>query len=331
MKKKNQLLFLVLCTLGVLAKAQNPYAFVVDTLYNDSLYIPAFSASAKTLPEYETKLNAAGTLLLRSRNAALRSAASDTILSALQRALLLPEGSTHAWTGLERVMLQRPPTGAWKVFTWQHFVNDSTYRYHGVLQVADNPKQIHVLQDSAQALGLEREYELRSDQWYGALYYGIQPFKTAKGKDAWVLFGYDADGYTHRRKVADILTFSRSGEPLFGKEVFVGTEQDSTYRFARLILEYRVDSRVGLRFNPDLGGIAFDRLVTGPPVREGGLPSYIPDGSYDGYVYDEDSGEWRWRMEWFDRVISSEAPRPQPILDTKERKDVFGRPAKPRG
>jgi len=321
----------MLCTLGVLAKAQKPYAFVVDSVYDDSLHVPAFSASAKTLLEYETKLNAAGTLLLRSRDAQLRAAASDTILNALQRALRLHKGSSYAWSGLENVMMQAPPTGDWKIFTWQHFVNDSTYRYHGILQAAQTPEQLYVLQDSAQALGMEREYELRPDQWYGALYYSIFPFKTSKGKDAWVLFGYDADGYLHRRKVADILTFSRNGTPLFGKEVFVGTEQDSTRRQARLILEYRVDSRVGLRFNPELGGIAFDHLVTGPPVMKGGPPSYIPDGSYDGYVYNKPSGEWHWRMEWFDRVISKEAPRPQPILDSKERKDVFGRPAKPRG
>ena len=331
MEMKSLLLLAFLGTFGVLAKAQNPYAFTVDTVYNDSLYLSAFSASAKTLPEYETKLDAAGTLLLRSKDASLRSAAADTISKALQRALLLPDAPAYPWANLSTVKKQAPEAEEWKIFTWQHFVNDSTYRYHGVLQQKDKPETLHVLQDSAQALGLEREYELRPNQWYGALYYGVQPFKTNKGKKAWILFGFDADGYMHRRKVADVLTFSKSGTPLFGKEVFVGTERDSLQRQARLILEYRVDSRVGLRYNPDLGGIAFDHLITGPPVMRGGPPSYIPDGSYDGYVYHKKSGEWRWRMEWFDRVISSEAPRPQPILDSKERKDVFGRPAKSRG
>lgn len=329
--KQSLFLLTILGLFGVLAKAQNPYTFEVDTVYNDSLYLTAFSASAKTLPAYETKLNAAGTLLLRSRDASLRIAASDTILAAFQRALLLPDAFAYPWAGLNTLSKQAPASEDWKIFTWQHFVNDSTYRYHGILQKSETPQSLYILQDSAQALGLEREYELRPDQWYGALYYGVQPFKLSKGKTAWILFGYDADGYTHRRKVADVLTFSRSGTPLFGKEVFVGTEQDSLRRQARLILEYRVDSRVGLRYNPELGGIAFDHLITGPPVMKGGPPSFIPDGSYDGYVYDKKAGEWKWRMEWFDRVISSEPPRPQPILDTEERKDIFGRPAKPRG
>lgn len=322
-----------LCILGcvVLAKAQNPYTYVVDTIYQDSLYTPAFLASAKTLDDYQKKLNAAGTLLLRSRDASLRGAASDTLLNAFQRALQLPDAYAFQWVELTTVSKQAPPSDAWRIYTWQHFVNDSTYRYNGILQAKKDPAKLYVLQDSAQALGLEREYELRPDQWYGALYYGVQPFKTSKGKEAWVLFGFDADAYTHRRKVADILTFSKSGTPLFGKEVFVGTEQDSFRRMARLILEYRVDSRVGLRYDPELKGIAFDHLVTGPPLTKGGPPSKIPDGSYDGYTYDKKSGEWRWRMEWFDRVTSDEAPRPFPILESREKKDVFGRPAKPRG
>ncbi len=326
-------LFFFICVLGfaVLAKAQNPFVFKVDTTYQDSLYIPVFKASAKTLDEYQEKLNAAGILLLRSKDSSLREAASDTLLRAFQRALKLPDAFTYRWDALSSVIWQTPPSKAWRIFTWQHFVNDDTYRYHGILQTKKTPSQLYVLQDSAQALGLEREYELRPDQWYGAMYYGVKPFKTNKGKDAWVLFGYDADAYAHSRKVADILTFSKKGVPLFGKEVFVGTENDSLRRQARLILEYRVDSRVGLRFNPDLGGIAFDHLVTGPPLRKGDPPSNIPDGSYDGYVYHKKSGEWRWRMEWFDRVISEEAPRPYPVLGTTEKKDVFGRPAKPRG
>ena len=331
MALKHIILGVFLLGIGVLAKAQNPYTYNVDTTYNDGLHLPAFSASAKTLDEYQKKLNAAGVLLLRSRDAAIREAASDTLLNAFQRALQLPDAYKFQWDALSSVIWQTPPSKDWRIFTWQHFVNDSTYRYHGILQAKKNPGLLYVLQDSAQALGLEREYELRPDQWYGAMYYGVQPFKTKKGKDAWVLFGFDADAYSHRRKVADILTFSKSGIPLFGKEVFVGTEEDSLRRQARLILEYRVDSRVGLRFDPDLGGIAFDHLVTGPPLKKGGPPSNIPDGSYDGYVYDKKSGEWRWRIEWFDRVVSEEAPRPFPILETKEKKDVFGRPVKPKG
>jgi len=319
--------------ISVLAKAQAPYAFKVDSVYQDSLYLPAFTAPAQTLEAYETKLNATGTLLLRSKNPILRQEAADSLLVVIQRALLLPGAYSYPWKLLTTVKSISPPTKEWRIFSWQHFVNDSTYQYHGILQQKEHAQTIHVLKDSAQHLGLELEYELHPDQWYGCLYYGVEPFKTKKGKDAWVLFGYDADGYTHRRKVADILTFSRSKTPLFGKEVFVGTEQDSSYRFARLILEYRVDSRVGLRFNPDLGGIAFDHLITGPPVLKGGPPSNIPDGSYDGYVYNKKLGEWHWRMEWFDRVTSKEAPRPQPILDSEKRvrKDVFGRPAKTRG
>ena len=318
------------------AQVVNPErpTFLRDSAYADAdhaaaLYAPPAAGRSATL----AKVDAAATLLRRSRDGALRAAAADTLVAALRRGLASEWGRAYDWRAVRGISAQRDSAAGWWLLTAQHFVDDSTYRYRGLLYDGARGGRITELRDSAQALGAERDYELDPDAWYGALYYGVRAFTLASGKPAWLLFGYDADGYYHRRKVADVLTFDRRGRPRFGKEVFVGSERDSTGRAARLVLEYRVDARVGLRYDEALGGIVFDRLVTGPPVRRGGPPSRIPDGSYDGYVLDAATGTWRYRMEWFDRVVSPEPPMTPAARAAQEApvsRDLFGRARPPR-
>ncbi len=301
--------------------------------HTDSTYLATLRAAAEgdSLATYRAQLDAAGHLLLKSRTAELRQEAFDTLEQVLMRALSQPHSFSYDWTGIHGLSVQQAPDEQWKIFTWQHYINDSTYHYGGILQTREQAQQPLVLRDRAQQLGLELEYELRPDQWYGAVYYAVHPFELPSGRQAWLLFGYDVDGYYHRRKLVDVLTFDRSGKPYFGSEVFLGRDEQPDYSFSRLILEYRVDARVGLRYDEQLGGIAMDHLVVGPPVQRGGPPSYIPDGSYDGYVYDAEAGKWVFRMEWFDRVINEEVPRPRPILgeeSTGTSRDLFGRERK---
>ena len=47
----------------------------------------------------------------------------------------------------------------------------------------------------------------------------------------------------------------------------------------------------------------------------------IPDGSYEGYVFEE--GKWRHNAKVFHETLD-EAPFPKPILTRKNRKDLFG-------
>ena len=308
------------------AQNEERFAFVTDTSYREAGILAEMEASAKTLPAYAAKLEAAGTLMLRSRDARTRARAADTLQAGFAAALAIDGGREYPFAEVTSVSQLSDSTAGWRLFSWQHFVDDSTYVYGGYLVPAEESIAPVFLEDRAQHVGEEAEGELTADRWYGAVYYGSQAFRLPDGRPAWVLFGYDADGYYHRRKVADVLSFDPRGQPRFGAEVFVGSEASPELVRSRLILEYRTDARVGLRYDPDLGGIVHDRLVTGPPVRRGMPPSYVPDGSYDGFVLDPAAGLWRYREEYFDRVISAEPPRPQPILGGADARDLFGRP-----
>ena len=308
------------------------FAFVEDSSYVEATHVAGMGASAKTLGEYEVKLQHAATVMLRSRDASLRVAAFDTIARGLPLALDLDGGRIYAFDRLAGVShVTDAEEGRWRIFTWQHFVDDSTYRYGGVFVPTDASQALYPLTDAAQSLGLETDFELLPEKWYGAVYYNAHAFTLGDGRPAWVLFGYDADGYYHRRKVADVLSFDRRGRPRFGAEVFRGSEQYPELTQSRVVLEYRADARVRLNYDAGLGGIVHDRLVTGPAPKPGLPPGKVPDGSYDGYVLDEDAGLWRYREEYFDRVISAEPPRPTPVLGRGgEELDVFGRPKRSR-
>ncbi len=321
-----------ICFAGRLIAQSPTFAFAEDSTYREDVTLAEATASAKTLDAYEHKLQAAATVMLRSRDAATRRAGYDTLSAALTRALGLPGAREYEFAQLTAVSQLADPARAWRIFTWQHFVNDSTYRYGGVYVPSDTAQPVVSLTDAAQREGAQDDFELTPEQWYGAVYYGVYPFILADGRPAWVLFGYDADGYYHRRKVADVLTFDRSGAPRFGAEVFVGSERQADLVRSRIILEYRTDARVSLRYDPDLGGIVHDRLVIGPAPKPGLAPGYVPDGSYDGFTLDAPAGLWRYRQEYFDRVISAEPPRPQPILGVSgEQRDLFGRVKRPKG
>lgn len=313
--------------------AQGPtFAFAEDSSYVEATHVTGMGASAKTLRAYEDKLQHAATVMLRSRDTALRAAAFDTIARGLTRALELEGARTYAFDRLGGVShVADAAGGAWRIFSWQHFVNDSTYRYGGIYVPTDPAEPTWPLTDAAQALGVEADFELLPRQWYGAVYYNTHAFTLADGRPAWVLFGYDADGYYHRRKVADVLSFDRRGRPRFGAEVFAGSERFPKLTRSRVVLEYRTDARVRLNYDGALGGIVHDRLVQGPAPKPGMLPGRVPDGSYDGYVLDEGAGVWRFREEYFDRVISAEPPRPNPVLGREgDELDLFGRARKPR-
>ena len=125
----------------------------------------------------------------------------------------------------------------------------------------------------------ETDRQYSAADWYGALYYAIEPCK----KD-YVILGLDFGGMLVSRKIIDVLSFTDDGEIVFGKDLFLrGNEK----RF-REILEYSTQSSVSLRFNtPKL--IIFDHLASFSTGEEN--EELLGAGvSFDGFSYKK--GNW---------------------------------------
>src|SRR5690606_30475383 len=123
------------------------------------------------------------------------------------------------------------------------------------------------------------------EQWYGGLYYGIQPFTSHDGKEAYVLLGFDAHNTRLNRRVADILWFDGEKATL-GMPVFWADTLGQTFR-NRVIVEYSDAAAATMRFDREKQMLIYDHLI---PIQTPEGPAMVPDGSYHGYQYN--NGYW---------------------------------------
>ena len=132
-----------------------------------------------------------------------------------------------------------------------------------------------------EAARTDRRYQ--SEDWYGALYYAIQPFK----KD-FILLGYDF-GDRDSRKIIDVLHFNSEGKLSFGDDIFI-KDKNRNYRE---VLEYSSESVVSLRFiSRNL--IVFDQLALFAQGDESATDFRGAEGIlFDGYVLKK--GKWIFR------------------------------------
>lgn len=261
-----------------------------------------------------------------------RFAACRSLITKLVRSLKTENSYHYPFERLKSISILAPPDSSFRIFTWQLFVNDSTYRYYGAIQMNRAKLQLFPLVDRSIDVGEEPNLttlEISPDQWYGMLYYALRPFETRDGPK-YLLFGYDAYTFFQKRKVIDVLSFGKDGKPVFGAPVFY-PESDTTKRKVdgeyRLLFEYLSGAGVRVNWDEQYQMVLFDHLIPMPNPYGPGM-AYVPDGSYDGLKFEK--GRWKYIEKVFKDVMS-EAPRPEPILDNRTGKDVMGKAKRPKG
>ncbi len=209
-----------------------------------------------------------------------------------------------------------PDDGSFSLVTWQMLDGHDEYRYFGYLVRGSNVFRLE------QGGADDCEYETRApDNWVGAIYYNVLPVDDGQ-KKYYVLFGYNGLDVRENMKVIDVLTFDP--DPVFGAEIF---EMPSTRKRkdikSRLVIKYFEKAMPTVNYDPDLGIIIIDHLVSVPD------PSYglivVTDGSYEGYQWK--GKRFQYIAKVFDRTLEK-PPRPFPVFGGKNKKDIFGRPRK---
>lgn len=249
-----------------------------------------------------------------------RFVAVRAFIPTLVKALKHPHSFDYPFTQLHTVSIQYPADSTFRIFTWQLYVDENTYRYYGAIQMNTPELKLFPLVDrSKEADGDLEQAILTSDRWKGALYYNIYP--VVQGEQTYyLLFGFDAYSFFRKRKLVDVLSF-KSDKPQFGLPVFHATASDGkTSTKNRLILEYSAAASVHCNYDPAYNMILFDHLET-LAGQHGEGPVNIPDGTYEGYQLQ--NGQWQYVEKIFHEVLD-EAPRPAPVLDGKK-KDLMGR------
>jgi len=209
---------------------------------------------------------------------------------------------------------------SFRIFTWEVKVAEGEVQYFGVLQTAND--KIFIFKDQFKnAEGLAEE-EFSHENWLGAVYYNLMEIKPAKGEKYYLLFGVNRWNRYENVKLVDVLFFTKEGIPYFGKPVFKRTEKDKSVVVSnRLVFKYAADGIMTVNYNPGMEMIVFDNLIVKMSRIPGQGETLVPDGSYVGYVWENDI--WN-RIDKIATEVMDEAPRPQPILDKRKGKKIFG-------
>ncbi|HKK78471.1 MAG TPA: hypothetical protein VJ933_02535 [Phaeodactylibacter sp.] len=269
--------------LAILKEMEDTLSFLSYTVINDSVQEDRFKACRAMIPR-------------------------------LVKALKVEHSFDYPFDRLSSVSIQYPQDSSFRVFTWQLYVDENTYRYYGAIQLNTPQLKLFPLRDRSDGLRNPEQQQLSPDQWYGAVYYNI-----LEGDGHYLLFGFDGYELFRKRKVIDVLWFDDEGQPQLGAPVFV---HEGNKRKHRIVREYTAAASTLLNYDENLEMIIFDHLIPREGTYGEGLTFY-PDGSYEGYEPGPD-GTWMHIEKVFNQV-SEEAPRPKPVLDGDNKKDIFGR------
>ena len=235
----------------------------------------------------------------------------------LVNALKEEQSFLYPFDSLDGISVLYAPDNKFRIITWFIPMADTLpefkksrelenygYRYYGAIQM-NNPDKLELipLVDKSDTIFTPEERILDSDLWYGAVYYNIIK-KEHNGKTIYTLFGWDGNrSETSTKKLAEALTFE-NGKAIFGAPIFEFFRDDFYMKRNRFILEYKKASGVTMNYNEQKDMIVYDFIEPETPEAKGNYYMYIPDGTYEGLVFDD--GIWRHEKKVFKGV--SEKP-----------------------
>ncbi len=196
---------------------------------------------------------------------------------------------SHRFENLRYLGQILSPDSRVKIITWNLILTDGTNWYFCYfIRRGENGRENHIYK----LKGVNMDEAPRTDiiyspdDWYGALYYNIQPFRAGK-ETCYVVLGLDYGSLSVSRKIIDVLSFTDEGDIIFGKKCFIRGDETKL----REVLEYAADGVVTLRLH-NKKTIVFDHLVPISSGQEDNPEYYGTEFSFDAYKLKK--GLWRF-------------------------------------
>jgi len=175
-----------------------------------------------------------------------------------------------------------------RIITWNLKFSDGSFKYYGFIQYNNekrNSMQTYLLADKSDSVTNPETAVLSYFSWYGALYYDMYNYDF-KGKNYYILFGWDGNNYYTNKKIIEVLTFNNNSKPTFGKPVFkIGNKVQK-----RMIFEFSIKATMTCKFNETVNAIVFDHISPESKLKTGQYQFYGPDGTFDGLRLEK--GKW---------------------------------------
>ena len=198
-----------------------------------------------------------------------------------------------------------------KIYVWDTRNDDYTHTYRGFLQYYHKKKKkvlTYRLHDFSDSIPEPQKARLDYRHWYGNLIYQIVQ-KKYRRRTYYTLIGWDENNLLTSKKVVDVLYFTGSGRPKFGKRIFVVGRK----KYMRLIFEYSAKVAMVLHYDKRYDMIVMDHLSPSKKIYTGLYQFYGPDFSYDGLKFKK--GKW-----YLVEKIQVKNPRRKGIKENDESK-----------
>ena len=284
-------------------------------------YIEFFNLDLLAL---EDTLSDLGQVILEDPVLLNRQTANFKFSTLFEKTMKVKGAYAHDFECLFNVSKLNGPNDDFKIYTWQLFEGDDSYVYYGYILHKDG--RVIQLKDQSHEY-YTPEFEVGDkDHWYGSLYYNIFPFTAEDSTSQYLVFGYDGSSLMERRKIIDVLSFDESGNPTFGSPVFNASKESRGHPpvMYRVLMDYFAGTKISCNYEEIHNSVVYDHLIF-KKTQYGEF--MIPDGSYEGYVYE--GGKWMHVAKMFHHSYGDKNfPVPEPVLSREKQKDIFGKDAK---
>ena len=271
----------------------------------------------KRLEQLEDSLALLAKIAVQDTSLNNRMQANIALIPLMNEAMNVPNSFNYAFTKIENIAIQKPIDGAFRVFTWQLFLDETEYKYYGYVQLNRAKSVFFELNDESRRMDNADKETLTPEHWFGALYYNVKEFKTTDGMK-YLMFGYNANDQYEKIKVCDVMTV-KGGKIQFGSPIFEIADIQGVrkQKLHRLVLNYSADAVLRLNYDPEMNIVIHDHLER-IGTKNPDLPfTYVPDGTYEAFELQK-NGIW----SHVDKLTNTEmktAPRPQPTLNSRNR------------
>jgi hypothetical protein len=222
----------------------------------------------------------------------LRSAADDQekqdrnkiFRDAVADALNEPSALSYTFTKLETVGIIDSPDGKVRIFNWNVEQDDFSHKYYCFVLYNDERKgevRVTELKDISFGMPSQPTEVIDHESWYGALYYRIIPVERGS-RTIYTLLGWDHNSSLSQLKLIDAMYFTGSSVK-FGSPIF--KMGDETLK--RVFFEHSKKTNMYLNYEPHRKRIMMDHLSPESPALKNFRSYYVPDMSYDAFVYEK--------------------------------------------
>lgn len=195
----------------------------------------------------------------------------------------------------QRISILKPKHEQFVLYNWNVPLSNGKQYYHCIIQkrnAKNNGQKIIICKDLSDKINDVYFAELTEKSWFGALYFDIIT-KSVKGTEYYFLLGWDGNSLLSNKKIIDVLWFDDSENVHFGAPMFKAKKTVAQ----RVIFEYSADAVLSLNYDKQsiiqdgkkVKMIVFDHLIPKTPKLEGQYEFYVPDMSYDGFVFEKNA------------------------------------------